>query len=82
MSSTTETGPRNTPFEKLHERSLERLATFADKVDAALNGQPAPRSRAALEDLRGALEVDDVDAARRAKNVLGEALFNENISLK
>ncbi len=69
-------------IDKLHGRSLERLTTFADKVDAALNGQPATKSRAALGELRTALDNDDVDAARAAKNRLGDALFDENISLQ
>jgi len=69
-------------IEQLHERSLERLQSFAEKVDAALNGQAAPKSRAALVELREALRREDVDAARAAKNRLGEALFDEDVSLK
>ncbi len=67
--------------DRLLDTRTEGLRAYESRVTAAIGSAKAPRSRELLAQLRRELDSGNVEAAKRAKDELGDALYDEGISL-
>jgi molecular chaperone DnaK len=69
-------------IDRLLDARIEGLRAYEARVARVLaEGANAPRSCSLLADLRRELEAENVESAKRIKDKLGEALFDEGIML-
>jgi len=66
---------------RLLDTRTEGLRGYESKVAAAIGDAQAPRSRELLGKLRRELDAGNLEAAKRVKDELGDALYDEGISL-